>query len=197
MYCNGIYHLFYQYSPKGVVWGNIVWAHSISKDHINWVALDSTIYSSKPFNINGCWSGSATILLGNKSVILYTRLDPQNKQVESYAVPANLSDQYLREWFKPNDNPLMVSTPNMNTSAFRDPTMGWIGRDEHWRMVVGSRMKHQGMAYLYQTRDFMNWVKAKHPLHSTPKIGMSEWPNFYPIAGAGSTGWTHWCWENT
>ncbi|XP_057975486.1 beta-fructofuranosidase, insoluble isoenzyme 1-like [Malania oleifera] len=188
MYYNGIYHLFYQYNPKGAVWGNIVWAHSISKDLVNWVALDPAIYPSKPFDINGCWSGSATILPGNKPVILYTGLDPQNRQVQNYAVPANLSDPYLREWIKPDNNPLVVPTPDMNSSAFRDPTTGWIGPDGHWRMVVGSRRKHRGMAYLYRSRDFLNWVKAKHPLHSAPKTGMWECPDFYPVAVHGRHG---------
>ncbi|PQQ19085.1 beta-fructofuranosidase insoluble isoenzyme 1-like [Prunus yedoensis var. nudiflora] len=72
MFFNGLYHLFYQYNPKGSVWGNIVWAHSISKDLINWDALPHAIFPSKPFDVNGTWSGSATILPGNRPVILYT-----------------------------------------------------------------------------------------------------------------------------
>jgi sucrose-6-phosphate hydrolase SacC (GH32 family) len=49
MYFNGFYHLFYQYNPKGAVWGNIVWAHSVSKDMINRKSLDPAIYPTKPF----------------------------------------------------------------------------------------------------------------------------------------------------
>ncbi|KAL5854081.1 hypothetical protein ACOSQ4_003883 [Xanthoceras sorbifolium] len=36
-----------------------------------------------PFDINGCWSGFATILPSNKPVILYTGIDPQQRQVQN------------------------------------------------------------------------------------------------------------------
>ncbi|XVF07636.1 hypothetical protein REPUB_Repub06bG0156500 [Reevesia pubescens] len=136
MYYNGIYHLFYQYNPKGAVWGNIVWVHSVSKDMINWEALEHTIYPSEPFDINGCWSGSATILPDNKPIIFYTGIDPQQNQVQNYAIPANLSDPYLRKWTKPADNPMAVADETMNKTAFRDPTTAWK-IDGHWRMLVG------------------------------------------------------------
>ncbi|PPS10966.1 hypothetical protein GOBAR_AA09674 [Gossypium barbadense] len=165
MYYNGIYHLFYQYNPKGAVWGNIVWAHSVSKDMVNWEALEPAIYPSESFDINGCWSGSATVLPENKPVIFYTGIDPNQYQVQNYAVPENLSDPYLRKWVKPADNPIVVADETMNKTAFRDPTTAWkIGG--HWRMVVASRRKQRGMAYLYRSRDFRKWIKAKHPLHS-------------------------------
>ncbi|KAI7753630.1 hypothetical protein M8C21_010148, partial [Ambrosia artemisiifolia] len=48
----GLYHLFYQYNPNGDVWGNIVWAHSVSKDMINSIPLELAV------------SRSATILPG-------------------------------------------------------------------------------------------------------------------------------------
>ncbi|KAI6696455.1 hypothetical protein NL676_016574 [Syzygium grande] len=184
---NGLYHLFYQYNPKGAVWGNIVWAHSVSKDLINWQALPLAMYPTKPFDINGCWSGSATILPGNRPVILYTGVDTQHRQVQNYAVPANASDPYLREWTKPNDNPLVVPGPGINASAFRDPTTAWF-EGGHWKILVGSRRKHRGMAYLYRSKDFVHWIKAKHPLHSAPKTGMWECPDFFPVSKNSANG---------
>nr|POE90286.1 beta-fructofuranosidase, insoluble isoenzyme 1 [Quercus suber] len=188
MYYNGLYHLFYQYNPKGAVWGNIVWAHSVSKDLINWEPLEPAIYPTDHFDINGCWSGSATILPGNKPVILYTGIDPKNRQVQNYAIPKNYSDPYLREWVKPKDNPIVDPDRSVNASAFRDPTTAWYGKDGLWRIVVGSKRKHRGIAYLYRSRDFVHWVKAKHPLHSKHKTGMWECPDFFPVSLNGKNG---------
>ncbi|KAK1379140.1 beta-fructofuranosidase, insoluble isoenzyme 1-like [Heracleum sosnowskyi] len=189
MYYKGFYHLFYQYNPKGAVWGNIVWAHSVSKDLINWVALEPAIFPSKPFDKYGCWSGSATVLPGDKPIILYTGIvtpAPVNTQVQNYAIPANYSDPYLREWIKPDKNPL-VSARTENSSAFRDPTTAWFD-GVHWKILVGSRRKHRGIAYLYRSRNFRKWAKAKHPLHSKDRTGMWECPDFYPVATKTTNG---------
>ncbi|PPS10967.1 hypothetical protein GOBAR_AA09675 [Gossypium barbadense] len=154
---------------------------------VNWEALEPAIYPSESFDINGCWSGSATVLPENKPVIFYTGIDPNQYQVQNYAVPENLSDPYLRKWVKPADNPIVVADETMNKTAFRDPTTAWkIGG--HWRMVVASRRKQRGMAYLYRSRDFRKWIKAKHPLHSVPNTGMFECADFFPVSLSGDTG---------
>ncbi|XP_015938881.2 beta-fructofuranosidase, cell wall isozyme-like [Arachis duranensis] len=186
----GLYHLFYQYNPKGAVWGNIVWAHSVSKDLVNWTPLNIAIYPSQPSDINGCWSGSATILPGGKPVILYTGIDPNNQQVQNLAYPKDLSDPYLKEWVKSQKNPLMAPTiANMiNASSFRDPTTAWLGRDGHWRVLVGNKRGKIGQALLYRSKDFVNWVKAKHPLHSSKYTGMWECPDFFPVLKKGILG---------
>ncbi|XP_050227899.1 beta-fructofuranosidase, insoluble isoenzyme 1-like [Mercurialis annua] len=188
MYYNGLYHLFYQYNPEGAVWGNIVWAHSVSKDLINWEALEPAIYPSEWFDMHGCWSGSVTILPNKTPVILYTGIDPKKRQIQNYAVPKNLSDPYLREWIKPKEyNPAINPGPNVNASAFRDPTTAWFVNGQ-WYLIVGSRRKHRGVAYLYKSKDFKTWVKTPHPLHSKAKTGMWECPDFYPVALSGGNG---------
>ncbi|CAN0879482.1 Kinesin-like protein KIN-5C [Linum grandiflorum] len=188
MYFNGYYHLFYQYNPKGAVWGNIVWAHSVSKDLINWEALEPAIEATKPFDIKGCWSGSATILPGNKPVIFYTGIDKDERQLQDYAVPKNESDPYLREWVKPDKgNPFIVPDPSVNASAFRDPTTAWFTKGM-WNTIIGSKHDLLGIAYLYKSKDFKKWTKAEHPLHQKEGTGMWECPDFYPVSTTGEKG---------
>ncbi|EYU35516.1 hypothetical protein MIMGU_mgv1a025972mg [Erythranthe guttata] len=197
MYYNGVYHLFYQYNPKGVVWGNIVWAHSVSKDLINWTPLEPAIYPSKPFDKYGCWSGSATLLPGNKPVILYTGIvDDKKTQVQNYAIPANLSDPYLRVWIKPDNNPLIVADKSINSTFFRDPTTAWLGGDGSWRISIGGQSESNnninelstGVSYLYRSKDFLKWEKAERPLHASNGTGNWECPDFYPVSVSGTSG---------
>ncbi|OWM79858.1 hypothetical protein CDL15_Pgr001501 [Punica granatum] len=190
MIYKGLYHLFYQYNPKGAVWGNIVWAHSTSKDLVNWTPHKPAIYPSQPADIKGCWSGSATILPDGKPVILYTGINPEEQQVQNIAFPKDLSDPYLVEWVKSPKNPLMAPTASnkINASSFRDPTTGWLGPDGMWRVIIGSKRRRKGMAILYRSKDFIHWEKAKRPLHSAKKTGMWECPDFFPVSTSGHVG---------
>ncbi|EXB66852.1 Beta-fructofuranosidase, insoluble isoenzyme CWINV1 [Morus notabilis] len=183
MYYKGVYHLFYQYNPYSAVWGNITWGHSISYDLINWVHLDIALNPTDPFDINGCWSGSATILPDQKPAILYTGRDTENRQVQNLAVPKNLSDPFLREWSKTPHNPLMAPTNDIDPDFFRDPTTAWLGPDKIWRVLVGAQIDGKGMAILYKSKDFVKWNRTKNPLHSSTKTKMWECPDFYPING--------------
>ncbi|XP_078434775.1 cell wall invertase 4 [Wolffia australiana] len=188
MLYKGVYHLFYQYNPRGAVWGNIVWAHAVSTDLINWKILDPAITPSEPFDINGCWSGSATLLPSGKPAILYTGVDQRNRQVQNIAFPKNLSDPFLRYWEKPRYNPVIVPRDGVNATAFRDPTTAWLSEDGFWNVLVGSRRRRRGLAVLYRSADLVQWVKAKHPLHSSPRTGMWECPDFFPVSVTTTNG---------
>ncbi|XP_040382185.1 beta-fructofuranosidase, insoluble isoenzyme 3-like [Oryza brachyantha] len=180
MYHNGVYHLFYQYNPKAAVWGNIVWAHAVSTDLVNWVLLDPAIYPTGPFDENGCWSGSATVLPDGTPVIMYTGIDADGRQVQNVAYPKDLTDPYLREWVKPDYNPVIAPDAGVNATAFRDPTTAWQGPDGVWRLVIGTKDNHRGFAALYRSRDFKHWAPARRALHSGD-TGMWECPDFYPV----------------
>jgi hypothetical protein len=74
-------------TPRTRCGGSIVWARSVSIDLIDWTVLDPGIYPSKPFNINDCWPGSATLLPNGVPVTMYTGIDPRKRQVQNVAYP--------------------------------------------------------------------------------------------------------------
>ncbi|CAA2981434.1 beta-fructofuranosidase, insoluble isoenzyme CWINV1-like [Olea europaea subsp. europaea] len=189
MYYKGVYHLFYQYNPYAAVWGNISWAHSVSYNLIDWMHLDNAINPTEPYDIGGCWSGSATILPGvGKPVILYTGDNFENHQVQNLAVPKNISDPLLREWVKSGRNPLMTPVNGIDPKMYRDPTTAWQGSDKIWRVIIGSQINGHGTAILYRSKDFVSWTRSQYPLHSSNRTGMWECPDFYPVSSRGKNG---------
>lgn len=184
----GWYHLFYRYNPKGAVWGNIIWAHSVSRDLIIWMALEPALVPSIPSDQYGVWSGSATILHDGTPVILYTGVTRKdiNYQVQNIAFPKDKSNPLLREWVKPSYNPIAVPEAGMNATQYRDPTTAWYS-DGYWRMLVGGGAARGtlGLAYVYRSPDFRSWVRSKHPMHSA-MTGNWECPDFFPVAEDGA-----------
>lgn len=116
--------------------------------------------------------------------MLYTGVDNELKQVQNLAFPKELSDPWLTKWDKVPQNPLIEpNTENkINVSSFRDPTTAWLGNDGAWRMIVGSKIEHRGLAYLFKSKDFLEWTMVDHPLHYKDGNAMWECPDFYPVA---------------
>ncbi|KAL3844243.1 hypothetical protein ACJIZ3_001646 [Penstemon smallii] len=182
MYYNGVYHLFYQYNPYSAEWGNISWAHSVSYNLIDWINLEHALIPSEPYDIKGCWSGSATLLPeDSKPVILYTGDTLADHQVQNLAIPKNLSDPFLQEWVKSSHNPLMTPV-GISPTFYRDPTTAWQSSDKTWRVVIGSQIDGHGAAILYKSKDFIKWERADKLLHSSNRTGMWECPDFYPVS---------------
>ena len=65
------------------MWEISVSGHVVSKDLIHWHSLDHAIVLSEWYVIKGCWSGSATLLPGDKHVILYTRWANSSQQLQN------------------------------------------------------------------------------------------------------------------
>ncbi|KAI4353274.1 hypothetical protein L6164_002237 [Bauhinia variegata] len=190
MYYKGVYHLFYQYNPDGATFGHdqMVWAHSVSYDLINWIHLNNALVPSEPYDINSCFSGSATILPGEKPVMLYTGITDNRHQVQSLATPKNLSDPFLREWVKHPQNPVMIPPSGVEVNNFRDPSTAWLGKDGKWRVIMGAQNGDQGKLILYQSEDFINWKEGPNPFFATDNTGVCECPDFFPVSIHGRNG---------
>ncbi|KAL9330738.1 hypothetical protein ACSQ67_000348 [Phaseolus vulgaris] len=187
MYYKGVYHFFYQFNPYAPTFGrHMVWGHSVSYDLINWIHLNHAIEPSESYDINGCYSGSITILPGEKPIIMYTGSDSNKHQVQNLAVPKNLSDTFLREWEKHPQNPILIPPSGVEVDGFRDPTTAWQGSDGKWRMIIGAKNGDEGKALLYHSEDFVNWKPFPNPMYASENTGMFECPDFFPVYISGT-----------
>ncbi|XP_075484363.1 LOW QUALITY PROTEIN: acid beta-fructofuranosidase AIV-18-like [Primulina tabacum] len=183
------YHLFYQYNPDGAIWGNITWGHAVSKDLIHWLHLPFAMVPDQWYDINGVWTGSATILPDGQIIILYTGDTYDLVQVQCLAYPANSSDPLLLEWIKDPANPVLVPPPGIGLKDFRDPTTAWLSPDnEKWRITIGSMRNKTGISIVYETKDFRNYELLSGYLHQVPGTGMWECIDFYPISTTETNG---------
>lgn len=191
LYYKGWYHFFYQYNRDAAVWGNITWGHAVSKDMVHWRYLHTALKGDQWYDVKGIWSGSATFLPSGVPVLLYTGWSNESHQIQAMAVPEDPSDPLLREWDKPDHNPIAVAPPGFNTSQFRDPTTAWRGDDGLWKMVVGAvggPDQLTGMAPLFTSKDFNHWTYTGKSIQEIHGTGMWECPDFFPVPLSGRHG---------
>ncbi|KAL8534279.1 hypothetical protein ACS0TY_010329 [Phlomoides rotata] len=189
LFYKGWYHLFYQYNQESAIWGNITWGHAVSRDLIHWFHLPYAMVPDQWYDINGVWTGSATILPDGQIVMLYTGDTNDVVQVQCVAYPANLSDPLLIEWVKSPNNPVLFPPPGIGSTDFRDPTTAWLspGGDK-WRITIGSKVNKTGISVVYETADFLKYELLDGYLHEVPGTGMWECIDFYPVSLTGANG---------
>ncbi|KAL0446192.1 UNVERIFIED_CONTAM: Acid beta-fructofuranosidase 2, vacuolar [Sesamum latifolium] len=114
------------------------------------------------YDINGVWTGSATILEDGRLVMLYTG-------------STNESVQYP-------DNPVLVPPPGIGSKDFRDPTTAWLTPQGKWRFIIGSKLNKTGISLVYDTKDFKTFELLNGLLHSVPGTGMWECVDIFPVS---------------
>ncbi|KAF6152418.1 hypothetical protein GIB67_038041 [Kingdonia uniflora] len=181
LFHKGWYHLFYQYNPDAAVWGNITWGHTVSTDLIHWLDLPMTMVPDHWYDINGVWTGSATLLPDGSIVMIYTGSTNESVQVQNVAYPANISDPLLLDWVKYSGNPVLVPPPGIGLKDFRDPTTAWYVPNK-WRITLGSKVNTTGISLVYETTDFINYTLLDGILHSVPHTGEWECIDLYPVS---------------
>lgn len=185
MYYKGWYHFFYQYNPDAAVWGNIVWGHAVSEDLIHWLYLPLAMVADQWYDINGVWSGSATVLPDGQVMMLYTGSSNESQQLQNLAYPANLSDPLLIDWVKHPGNPILAPPQCIDKLDFRDPTTAWYTSGGKWRFAVGAKINKTGVSFVYETEDFKSYKLLPGLLHAVPGTGMWECVDFFPVSDDG------------
>jgi len=142
---------------------------------VHWIRLPIALTPDQPYDINGVWTGSTTIVDGIP-VIIYTGISQENKEVQCQARPTNLSDSTLTNWTKLSVNPL-ITNPNG-----RDPATAFKDNQNNFYLIYGYGTDDLGgQAVLFTSKDFLNWTYL-HPIHSNHYGGFWECPDIFNLS---------------
>ena len=195
VYHKGIYHLFYQYNPKGNSWGNMSWGHAVSRDLVHWrelpVAIPQTLNAAGD-SIEDIFSGSAVVDTNNTSgfgtrtnpplVAIYTSAYTSHhptlagRQAQSLAY----STDGGRTFTKYAGNPVL----DIGSNEFRDPKVFWYAPAKEWRMVVVKAVERK--VAIYRSANLKQWTHLSDFGPAGAVGGVWECPDLFPLAVDGN-----------
>ena len=139
------YHIFFQWNPLGVVHKNKCWAHTTTKDFINYTTPELSLWPTDVHDKDGCYSGCG--LTENGTVrVLYTcnSKDPNNIRTSAQRFGTLLGDGHVEK-----DDIIIPDNPSGYTAHFRDPNVFTVDGVRY--LVIGVQRKNEtGTALVYR-----------------------------------------------
>ncbi|PDS99921.1 beta-fructofuranosidase [Rhizobium sp. S9] len=194
----GRVHLFYQHYPHNLRWNNMHWGHAVSDDYLRWTHLPiflppSDALAARADGRGGAFSGSAIPLDGAGIRIFFTEHMKDRQPEEQIQFTATSGDLLNVE----RANLILPARPEGLglTTDFRDPYV-FMGPDDKWKMLLGTRDREGGIILLYETDDpgaATGWTFLGM-LHRENRFGMTaaECPCLVPLDGPANDPSTRW-----
>lgn len=190
---DGIYHMFFQYFPDGMVHGPMHWGHASSRDLVHWTEHDIALY---PDARGQCFSGSAIAaaegrvapeleVASDDILLFYTAHLPRDGEDALQTQCLAAGNHALTGFRRMLHNPI-VANPGLR--AFRDPKVIWHEPSESWVMVV----THGQSIGFYRSPDALHWQLASEFGASEGRHGEGPWecPDLFGLRDA--RGEQHW-----
>ncbi|KAL8806694.1 MAG: hypothetical protein Q9182_001222, partial [Xanthomendoza sp. 2 TL-2023] len=155
----GIYHLYYQYNPTGIVAGNQHWGHATSRNLYTWENQPIAIYPGAEGE--GIFSGSSVIDVNNTSgffpnqtngVVAFYTLNTAEEETQEIAYSKDNGYTFT----KYANNPVL----SINSTQFRDPKVTWYPSTQRWVMVVAYAQEF--VIGFYTSPDLKTWTHASN-----------------------------------
>ncbi len=185
----GKYHMFYQYYPYDSHWGPMHWGHAVSADLLHWEHLPAALAPDRPYDHDGCFSGSAVTAPDGRQMLMYTGV---RKEVQPDGSIRDVQTQNLAfgdgiDYEKYDGNPVLTEDDLPEGGSrfdFRDPKM-WPCEDGRWCMAaVNDHFGEGGEVLLYESRDLLHWTLMGPLVTNHNRIGlMWECPDLFSLDG--------------
>lgn len=179
----GRMHLFEQYYPYDNKWGPMHWGHHSSDDLVVWTEEGCAMAPDSPFDIDGCFSGTA-IETDQGHLLIYTGVSHQdNKEVQNQCLAIGDGHNYR----KYRNNPVIAGDmlpEGFSRKDFRDPKI--FRANGKYYVIAGSKdEKGLGQTVLFSSDNLRDWKYEKVFAHSEGFGKMWECPDFFELDGQG------------
>lgn len=196
IFYKGYYHIFYQHFPYANQWGTMHWGHAITKDFITYQHLPIALYPSKPFDRNGCFSGSALEING-KMYLYYTGVRYEKEDPEYIHIQKGEDDLRACQALVVSDDGIHFDNHHQKTCIIkmiketyigdyrdtRDPKV-WKKKDGRIAMVVGSKVPDQdgycGKVLFFESEDGQHFA-YKNSYQDRTIGNMWECPDIFSL----------------
>ena len=182
----GIYHIYYQYSPDDVEGKTKLWGHYTSEDLIHFREQEPVLYEDNRYDERGVYSGSAFVK-GDTIHYFYTgnyKLDGDydyiNEGREHNTMHVTSKDGFVMS----EKQRLMANSdyPRDMSCHVRDPKI--LEHEGCYYMVQGARDRmSRGCVLVFQSEDLINWTYSFR-IHCDEVFGyMWECPDLFELDG--------------
>ncbi len=181
VYYKGYYHIFYQHCPnfettKGEP---VYWGHARTKDFLNWEQFPPALCPDKPYDCDGCWSGTAIV----KDDVLYLFYTSIVKDKITLKPNQAISVAYSTDGInfeKYRENPVITLTHSDGSPNFRDPAI--CLSDGKFQCVIASGRpdNKKGRLLVYESENMFEW-DYKGIMYEWDDCKYAECPSFVKI----------------
>ncbi len=158
VYADGVYHLYFQYNPFGLVWNNMTWGHAVSRDLLHWSQEDSVMFPDESgVMFSGCGLNNERGLLDlpkDALLFFYTAAGGGNEwsknleftQKIAYSLDGGSTLVKMKE-------PCLPTLAKEN----RDPKVFWHEASKAY--VMSLFMKDNDFA-IFRSQDLIHWEQS-------------------------------------
>lgn len=188
MQYNGVYHLYYQYSPFDASGGLKYWGHQTSTDLVSFKDHGIALYPDQPYDLHGVYSGTAFVedglihyfYTGNVKHLGdhdYIRSGREQNTVHAVSHDGGYTIEKVGCVIDADDYPSGFS------QHIRDPKVFKHG--EKYYMLLGARdLNDRGQVIVYQSDELADW--RYQGIFSGPLDGLGymwECPDYFSLDG--------------
>lgn len=176
------YHLYYQYNPYFMGFGNKCWGHAVSKDLVNWEERPVAIFNDEK---GAKWSGCAVIDKNNTSGLFDDSTHPDDRMV---FVVSNWNNGSQLQIAYSTDGGETVKY--YNDGAFvlgaQDPNVVWHEESGKWLLISTG-------GSIYYSSNLINWnVGGRTYTKDGTEFKGWECQDIYPLAVDGEPNNVKW-----